>query len=85
MQGRQCSNERQKMQNASAAREKAVAAGKIGKAIKSTSGKLTQQHKMHSLTLSTGELFMKPQVVHDIHLKHLKEWMGGSRIETFFD
>jgi hypothetical protein len=85
MHGRQRSHDRQQMQNASAAREKAVADGKIGKAIKSILGKPTQQYDMHSLTLPSGELVMEPQKVHDTHAKHWKEWMGGSGIETFFD
>jgi len=45
------------MQNASAACELAVAAVKIGKAIKFILGKPTQQYDMHSLTLPSG----KPQ------------------------
>jgi len=73
------------MQNASAAREKAVAAGKMGKAIKSILSKSTQQYEMHSLTLFTGELVMEPHVVHDTHVKHWTERMGGNGIETFFD
>jgi len=28
---------------------------------------------------------MEPQKVHDTHVQHWTEWMGGSVIETFFD
>jgi len=73
MHGRQRSHDRLQMQNASADREKAVAAGKIGKAIKSILGKPTQQYDMHSLTLPSGELVMEPQKVHDTHVQHWTE------------
>ena len=76
MHGRQRSHDRLQMQNASADREKVVAAGKIGKAIKSILGKPTQQYDMHSLTLPSGELVMEPQKVHDTHVQHWTEWMG---------
>jgi len=52
MNGRQRSHDRQQLQDAFAAREKAVAAGKISKAIKYILGKPTQQYDMHSLTHS---------------------------------
>jgi len=61
------------------------AAGKIGKAIISILGKPTQQYDMHSLILPSGELFMEPQKVHDAHVQHWTEGMGGSGIETLFD
>ena len=51
MHGRQRSLERTQMQNASAEREKAVTAGKIGKAIKAILGKPQSQYDMHTLTL----------------------------------
>jgi len=46
MHGRQCGHDRQQMRNPLAARKMAVAvaAGKIGKAIKSILGKPTQRH-----------------------------------------
>ena len=56
MHGRQRSLDRQQMLNASAEREKAVKAGKIGKAIKAIMGKSLAQYDLHSLTLPTGEL-----------------------------
>jgi len=57
----------------------------ISKASRCILGKPTQQYDMHSLNSPTGELVMEPQVVHDSHVKHGTEWMGGNGIETFFD
>ena len=48
MYGRQHSRDRKKMQNTSTQQERAVATGKIGKAIKLILGILPQQYDMHS-------------------------------------
>ena len=85
MHGRQRSLERTQMLNASAEREKAVAAGKIGKAIKAILGKPQSQYDMHSLTLPSGELIVDPLTLHDTHVEHWKEWLQGSNVRTFFN
>ena len=73
------------MQNASAEREKAVATGKIGKAIRAILGKHQGQYDMHTLTLPNGELKVDPVDIHDTHVEHWKEWLQGTNEKTFFD
>ena len=85
MHGRQRRLERLQMQNASAEREKAVASGKIGKAIKAIMGKPREMYDMHTLTLPTGELLVDPITIHDTHVKHWTEWLQGAEERTFFD
>jgi exonuclease III len=85
MHGRQRSLDRQQMLNASAEREKAVKAGKIGKAIKAIMGKSQAQYDLHSLTLPNGELILDPITIHDTHVQHWTEWLNGSQVKTFFD
>jgi exonuclease III len=85
MHGRQRSLERLQMQNASAERERAVSAGKIGKAIKSILGKSQMQYDLHSLQLPSGEIITDPLNIHDTHVAHWKEWLQGTHENTFFD
>jgi hypothetical protein len=85
MHGRQRSLERTQMQNASAEREKAVSAGKIGKAIRAILGKPQSQYDMHTLALPSGELIVDPLTIHDTHVEHWKEWLQGTNDKTFFD
>ena len=85
MHGRQRSLERTQMKNASAEREKAVATGKIGKAIRAIIGKLQGQYDMHTLTLPNGELMVDPLAIHDTHVEHWKKWLQGTNEKTFFD
>ena len=85
MHGRQRSLDRLQMNNASAEREKAVRAGKIGKAIKSILGKSQAQYDLHSVKLSTGELIADPLKIHETHVQHWTEWLNGSSEQSFFD
>jgi len=78
MHGRQRSLERTQMQNASAEREKAVAAGKIGKAIRAILGKTQSRYDMHTFILPSGELIVDPLTLHDTHVEHWKEWLQGT-------
>jgi len=73
------------MQNASAEREKAVVAGKIGKAIRAIQGKPQSHYDLHTLTLPLGELIVDPLTLHDTHVEHWKEWLQGTNEQTFFD
>ena len=84
MHGRQRSEDRRKMKNASADREKAVAAGKVGKALKSILGTHQATFDLHTLRLATGELVTDPIIIHNTQVQHWKEWFGETE-ETFFD
>jgi len=70
MHGRQRSLERTQMQNASAEREKAVAKGKIGKAIRTITVRPQEHYDMHTLTLPTGKLLVDLISIHDTDVKH---------------
>jgi len=83
--GRQRSHDRIQMQNASAQREEAVAAGKIGHTIRAITGQVQQSYDLHPLTLPTGDQLMDPIQIHDVHVQDWKEWLGGTQGDTFFD
>ena len=85
MHGRQRSEDRKNMKNASADREKAVAAGKVGRALKSILGTQQAQYDLNTLRLANGEMVTDPLIIHDTQVQHWKEWFGDTEANTFFD
>ena len=83
--GRQRSEDRLSMKNASAAREKSVASGKIAQAIKSILCKHQPQYDLNNLKLSDGTIIVDPIQIHDLQTTHWKKWFSSSGQPTFFD
>jgi exonuclease III len=83
--GRQRREDRLSMKNASAAREKSVASGKIAQAIKSILCNHLPQYDLNNLKLSDGTIIVDPIKIHDLQTNHWKKWFSCTGQPTFFD
>ena len=61
-----------------------MAAGKVGRALKSILGTQQATYDLNTLRLATGELVTDPITIHNTQVQHWKEWFGETEA-TFFD
>ena len=83
--GRQRSEDRRAMKNASAEREKSVASGKVARAIRSILNKYQPTYDLNNLKLPNGQLITNPIEIHDHQARHWKQWFSETYQASFFD